>query len=462
MGGGSIQLSAWGSQNKYLMGNPALTFFKKVYKTHSNFSIESIAVSLNRTDANIFQPTILKAKIPRSGDLVSQIYLVFELPPILSDSFTRFRWVENIGEAIIDNVTISIGNVVVDRQSGEFMHVYNHAHLPSFRREMYNKMIGNITALNNPFKEQVLEKIYKDNAIRVTKIYPEEGSAANPTLPAHKCFVPLQFWFNREVSSAIPIVALQYMEVEVTIELRPIIEVYQLQYYLAGTTIAEYQAPNLDNPKHHIQNFVVNEFRRYMRMNTLLDIQARLEVNYVFLDKEERTMFVHRPLEYLIEQTTQVERFKLVEHNVIDIKLQNLVKDLFWVFRRTDANAFNKWFDFMDGAKNIMVNARFLFNGIPRMEDKEPQYFNYLIPFQHYQGDPKEGVYIFTFALDPKNAIVQPSGSCNFSRIEKFQFACKLIVPPPTTQYAYDLMMFASSYNILKIHGGIASLAYSL
>ena len=461
MGGGSIQLLAWGSQNKYLMGNPALTFFKKVYKTHSNFSLESIAVSLNRTDANIYQPTVLKAKIPRSGDLVSQIYFVFELPPVISDGFTRFRWVENVGEALIRSVSISIGNVVVDKQSGEFMHVFNNAHLPSFRREMYNKMIGNINILNDPFKEQILNRIYKDSAIRITKIYPEEGTAANPTLPAHKCFVPLQFWFTRDFSSAIPIVALQYMDIEITIELRPIVEIYQLQYYLAGTTIAEYQAPNLDIAGHHIQQYVVNEFQRYIHAESLLDIQARLEVNYVFLDTEERTMFIHRPLEYLIEQTTQVERYRLVEHNVLDVKLQNLVKDMFWVFRRTDARAFNKWFDFMDKARDIMVNAKFLFNGVQRMEDKEPQYFNYLIPFQYYQGDPKQGIYLFTFALDPRNGIIQPTGSCNFSRIEKFQLVCKLIVPRDAA-YAYDILLFASSYNILKVHGGIASLAYSL
>jgi hypothetical protein len=172
-------------------------------------------------------------------------------------------------------------------------------------------------------------------------------------------------------------------------------------------------------------------------------------------------MFIHRPLEYLIEQTTQLERYRLVENNVIDIKLQNLVKDIFWVFRRTDVRAYNKWFDFLDKARDIMVSAKFLFNGVQRMEDKEPQYFNYLIPFQYYQGDPKQGIYLFTFALDPRGGITQPTGSCNFSRIEKFQFVCKLVIPTDAN-YLYDILLFASSYNILKIKGGIASLAYSL
>lgn len=461
MGGGVIQLAAWGSQNKYLMGNPALTFFKKVYKTHTNFSMESISVDLNRTDANIFEPTTLKVKLPRNGDLISQIYLVFELPPVVSDSFTRFRWLENVGEAIINNVTLTIGNVTVDKHSGEYMNIISNVTLPSFRREMYNKMIGNIGALTNPFKEQILSKVYQESALRVTKIYPTEGNADNPTIPSHKCFVPLKFWFNRDFASALPIVALQYMDVELTIELRPIYQIYQLFYYLPGTNVGAYQAPDLENPSHNITNYITQERAKYIRDGDILDLNARLECNYIFLDKDERNFFMNKPLEYLIDQCTRQDRYKISEFNVIDFKLQNPVKELFWVFRRSDANTRNEWFHFLDDTKNIMINAKFMFNGVDRCEEKEPQYFNYLLPFQHYSGDPKEGIYVFPFALEPEKGIRQPSGSCNFSKIDKFQFVTKTIIPASKTYY-YDLVFFASSYNILRINGGIASLFYSI
>lgn len=460
MGGGVIQLIAWGSQNKHLMGNPALTFFKKVFKTHTNFSMESIAVSLNRTDALLNEPTILKAKLPRNGDLITQIYFVFELPPIISDSFTRFRWLENIGEAIIASVTLSIGNVIIDKQYGEYMNIYNNLTLPSFRREMYNKMIGNITALNNPFKEQVLNKIYQDNAIKITKIYPTEGNANNPTLPSHKCFVPLQFYFNKGFSRALPIVALQYMDVDITIELRPINQIYQLFYYPPGSNVGEYRAPDSDNPKHHIKNYVSNEISRYLRDDTLLDLNARLEVNYVYLDKDERNFFINKPLEYLIDQCIRKDAYKLKEFNVVEMKLQNPVKEFYWVFRRSDAVVRNSWFDFLDNDSNIMLTTKFMFNGVDRIDEKEPQYFNYLIPFTHHIGDPREGIYCYTFALQPDEGLDQPSGSCNFSRIDKLQFVCKL--KDPEGDYYYDLVFFATSYNILRISGGIASLFYSL
>lgn len=460
MAGGVIQLIAWGAQNKYLMGNPSMTFFKKVFKTHTNFSMESIAVSLSRTDANIFEPTIIKAKLPRNGDLVVQVYFVFELPPIISDSFTRFRWLENIGEALISSVTLSIGNVIVDKQYGEYMNIYNNLTLPSFRREMYNKMIGNISALTNPFKEQILQKVYQESAIRITKIYPTEGNAEKPTLPSHKCYVPLQFYFNREFASALPIVALQYMDVEITLELRPIVQIYQLFYYPPGSNVGEYRAPNTDNPDHHIKNYVSQDISRYIRGETVMDLNARLEVNYVFLDKEERDFFISKPLEYLIDQCVRLDYYKLTEFNVIDMKLQNPVKEFYWVYRKSDSIVRNSWFDFLDNDRNIMINTKFMYNGVDRIEEKEPQYFNYVIPFQHHIGDPKEGIYCYTFAIKPDDGIRQPSGSCNFSRIDKLQFVTKL--KKPDGDYTYDLVFFASSYNILRINGGIASIFYSL
>lgn len=461
MGGGSIQLTAWGAQNKYLMGNPAMTFFKKVYKTHSNFAMESISVNLNRTDINIFEPTTLKVKIPRNGDLISNIYFVFELPSIISDSFTRFRWLENIGEALFTNVQISIGNVIVDKQSGEYYNIINNLSLPSFRREMYNKMIGNITALTDPFKEQVLDRVFQDNKLRVTKIYPSQNTAENPTLPAHKCFVPLKFWFNNDIGSALPIVALPFMDIEITLELRPMFELYQLFYYPPGSQVGEYRAPDINNPAHHIKNYINNTYVRTLREDTLIDIKARLEVNYVYLDKTERQHFINKPLEYLIEQCTRIDVYKLGVHNIIDIKLHNCIKELYWVVRRSDVNVRNTWFDFLDNAKHIMTGAKLMFNGIDRIEEKEPQYFNYMIPFQHHIGDPKEGIYCYTFAVHPDKGIEQPSGSCNFSRIDKFQFVINL-KDPSNESYGYDLLFFASGYNILRIAGGIASLFYSL
>jgi hypothetical protein len=153
--------------------------------------------------------------------------------------------------------------------------------------------------------------------------------------------------------------------------------------------------------------------------------------------------------------------YKLGEHNVLEFKLHNLVKEFYWVFRRSDAFMRNAWFDFLDGTKDILRTAKFMFNGVDRIEEKEPQYFNYMIPFQHHIGDPREGIYCYTFAINPDEGIKQPSGSVNCSRIDKIQFVANLITPQ-TADYFYDLIFFASGYNYLRINGGVASLFYTL
>lgn len=435
MGGGAIQLVAWGNQNKHLMGNPSITFFKKVYKTHTNFSMESIVVPFNKTYSFINQNTILKAKLPRNGDLIMQIYFVFELPPITNNVSIPFKWISSIGEAVISNVTLSIGNVIIDNHSGEYINIRHNISSPIYKKRLYDKLIGNIDILN-------------------------QSNNQNEIIPKYTCYVPLQFYFNKNVSNALPIIALQYMDVDITIDIRPVNEWYQLFYKNINTNNYEYRAPNIDNTEHAIKKYINNESVNYIKDSSILEINARLEVNYVFLDKNERDYFIHKPLEYLIEQTVNINNYKLSTYNILEYKLNNPVKEFLWVFRRSDVYLKNTWFDYLDDKQHIMVKARFMFNGVDRIQDKDYQYYNYIIPYQHYNGEPIDGVYCYTFALYPDEGLSQPSGSCNFSRIDKLQFVTTL--KNVDGDYTYDLLFFAKSYNILKINGGIASLYYSI
>ena len=145
-----MQLLFFGQQDIYLKSNPSITFFKKVFKTHTNFAMETIKVEFNKSDSFVYEKTILKTKIPRHADLVAQIYFVFELPEVVSSEEFAFRWVENIGEAIIDNYYVSIGGSIVDRQYGEFTHVMNSLNFSSNKQASYDKMSGNTSQINNP------------------------------------------------------------------------------------------------------------------------------------------------------------------------------------------------------------------------------------------------------------------------------------------------------------------------
>jgi hypothetical protein len=469
MGAGLVQLLFYGQQDIYLKSNPSITFFKKVYRTHTNFSMESIRIDFNRSETNIYEPTILKAKILRHADLIAQMYLVIQLPDIISDNIMSFRWIENIGESIINNYQISIGGNIIDQQSGEFIHLLNHLSNGADRRSLYDQMTGNITQYTNPEEFQLSYANLSKPPLRYRigasypsvvddKIVTGEEDNWEPSIPMRNLYIPLQFWFNKDVGNALPLVSLQYAEVEITIELRPIAELYKLFYNLNG--VQDYYAPTTYINAHKLKHFISNSRQRFLISDTVLDTRPYIEVNYIYLDNLERKYFAYKPLEYLIEQTTRVERISLEENNMIDFVLQNPVKEIIWFLRRNDVYLKNNWFDFTDGKlAKIMKSAKILFNGVDRISEKDAEYFNWLQPYQHHTGTGKLGIYSYSFALYPEE--YQPSGSVNMSRINKIQFMLKT-KKPKDKSYKFDVTFYVINYNILRVMSGIASVAYSL
>lgn len=429
MAGGLVQLLAWGSQTIKLSGNPSITFFKKVRKAYSNFSMESIRVNLTRTDANIYTNTVYKCKLERHGDLVQQVYFVFELPDIASNDM-GFRWVENIGESIIDSYHITVGGALMDRQYGEFLHIMNNLGLMYDKKAIYNKMIGNVDELTYPDKN---------------KPYPK----TTPAIKARKIYVPLNFWFNKDPGSSLPLICLQYSENEITIELKPLFNLYKLYN----------RAPQMNTPDEMLHKFIYNENTRYLISDTVLDIKAYLEVNYFFVDNKEREYIAFNSHEYLIEQTTRIDRYNLGVNNIIELFLQNPVKEIIWVLKRNDLYLTNDWFEFTDAGSHILRSAKFIFNGIDRIDEKDALYFNYLQPYQHHTSNPMEGVYVYSFSISPDD-FSQPSGACNMSRINRVQMMMQLIEPIATT-YKYDLTLYVINYNFLKISSGLAGVVFS-
>jgi len=430
MPGGLVQLLAWGTQNIKLNGNPSITFFKKVRKAHSNFSMESIRINLNRTDVNLYNTTVFRGKIGRHGDLVQQIYFVFELPDI-SVNDLGFRWIRDIGEAAIDTTYVTVGGTLVDRQYGEFMHITNMLQMGQDKKAVYDKLIGNVNELRSPDLDYV---------------YPTQ----DPAIASRKVYVPLNFWFNKESSSSLPLVCLQYSDTEIVIEMRPFTQLYQVNGF----------APNPLNEYEQLSSLVYNGLTQWLKSPTVLDIKAYLEVNYYFVDTMEREQIVYNPHEYLIEQTTRIERFTLSTNTVFEMILQNPVKEFIWVLKRTNINLTNEWFDFLDySGKHIMKSAKFIFNGMDRIDEKDAFYFNYIQPLQHHMTNMKDGVYVYSFSIDPDDRS-QPSGSCNMSRIQRIQMMLN-IIEPLTSIYDFNLTVYAVSYNFLKISSGLAGVVFS-
>ncbi len=465
MGAGIMQLLFFGQQDIYLKSNPSLTFFKKVFKTHTNFSMEPIKIEFNKTDTNIYEKTILKTKIPRHADLVSQIYFVFQIPEIVSSEDLAFRWIENVGECFIDNYYMSIGGQIVDKQYCELSHVLNNLTFSSNKINSFNKMSGNIVQLYNP-EEYYNFFVNKSNPplkYRLASGYPAgipydpaHPETYTPSIQTRTLYVPLNFWFNKDIGNALPLVALQYSEIELVIELKPWIQLYKL-YYTKNNVIGQY-APDPYVESHQLHNFVSNVKANFLTSDSTINCYCRLEANYIYLDDTERQQFAYKPLDYLIEQTMRIEYSSLGINSTLNLVLQNPLKELIWVLKRSDQAVYNSWFDFFDNNEPIMKTAKILFNGIDRIDEKEAEYFNYLQAFQHHSGEPLEGTYVYSFSIFPEE--FQPSGSVNASRINNIQLFLS-IKEPSNDNYEYNISIYSINYNFLRISSGLAGIVYS-
>ena len=198
MPGGEIQLVAYGEENVFLNDNPQITFFKIVYKRYTNFSIETVKCNFVEQLSFGSKYTV---EIPKTGDLMHKLWLVIDLPsvPIIYnlqntvDKRLKFAWARKVAYALINYIDIDIGGQVIDRQWGEWMNILNELNTTNFNSSL-NEYIGNTPE----FYE------YKNT------------SSGIPSLRLH---VPLQFWFFKNSGFALPLLALEYSSVRLTIQL---------------------------------------------------------------------------------------------------------------------------------------------------------------------------------------------------------------------------------------------------
>lgn len=254
MGGGLMQLVAYGAQDIYLTGNPQITFFKVVYRRHTNFSQETVEHSFNGT---VDFGRKASVEILRNGDLAIDMYLRVNLAAVV-DSGTnsdarvnRFAYVRRLGYAMIDTVELDIGGSKIDKQYGDWMNIWYELTHPAGNERAHAEMIGDVPEL------------YQLSSYK-------KGDTTKKMKEAHELFIPLYFWFNRNNGLALPLIALQYHEVRLHFEFKAA----HLLVCSSGSDAV--QIPSISS--------------------------ASLLVNYIFLDSQERRRFAQVGHEYLIEQ----------------------------------------------------------------------------------------------------------------------------------------------------------------
>ena len=522
MGGGLLQLVAYGAQDAYITGNPHITFWKVLYKRHTNFAMEAFRV--NFTGAPQYGQRVV-AVINRNADLMYKTYLEVQLPDTVT---ANVKWTSayerRLGYQLLKKIEVEIGGQIIDTHYGEWLFLWEN--------------------LTSNF----------DNSVKLDSMLG--GYLGGTETSAVSCggrpailYIPLQFWFCRNPGLALPLIALQYHEVRINVTLNPATDLVSGTPGSAGSvSSAAASLPQLKD--------------------------MSLYVDYVYLDVDERRRFAQQSHEYLIDQLQFGLQQTLTTSSArIDLTLNHPVKELVWVFqdaRKTDCGSdltknmgFTQPFSYDD----IVNRARLQINGQDRFDERYGDYFWKVQPYQHHTGGAfwpmraqvtapaaltvlagtcsvtgdiltvganpaggtapsqfivegaivttaagttfspgtiiaafgtgsgSQGTYqlsepaiadgtglnviftipnvnyaphsnpinVYSFALQPEEH--QPSGTCNFSRIDTttlvFDSVTSSGVAKPTKSTPFNFRMYAVNYNIFRVMSGMGGLAYS-
>lgn len=469
MAGGLMQLLTNGAADEYIMGAlpnpdlppaPNMSYYKQTYRKHTPFAMESVRQTF--LTKPVLQPNTRASytcRIGRIADLLKEVHLSFVLPDIYSDGNLRFQWIPQVAHYMIYSYSVRLDTQLLDEGYGEWLDVWNELTLPSSKRELYNRMIGNEESFTSP--KDLRPKVIVTNNYLSYSYYPARDPAeagATPSIQGRRFYVPLPFWFTRNPALALPLVALQYQNLDVTIEFRSVEELYQLwdteteTYYSPGKL--RQIRPDILAAQTQIKSFV----RDGVVTGGQLDLDAHLECNFVFLGDDERKRVAYFSSDLLVERIFRIEREGVRGPTTIDLTLSMPVKELVWITRRTDFTNHNDLSQLTDEGRAILKTAKLLWNGMDRFEEKEAAYFNLLEVHKNHSNTAREGIYVYSFSLYPEK--MTPSGSFNASMINKIQLYVTVNNRTADT-YEYEVVTYAVYHNIFRVMGGQGAMVYA-
>ena len=434
MGGGLMQLVAYGAQDVYLTGNPQITFFKVVYRRHTNFSMEAIRQTFN---GNAAVGNKVTTTISRNGDLIHKMYVQTDIsvkvgntsgeavggnPVEIPDMIVG---VPNIGHRLIKEVEVEIGGQRIDKHYSEWLDIWSELTVTKGKVDGY-KLMHDIS---------------------------DYGTTLEATVTG-KLFIPLQFWFCRNPGLALPLIALQYHEVKINI-------VFESSDNMTYTTTipAEKKSDGVT---------ATDGENEPATAATVSISDTSLWVDYIYLDTDERRRFAQVSHEYLIEQLQFTGSSVGAgsadgASNKFRLNYNHPVKEIIWVNRVDNSDStlsvWNEW--------SAVKECNLQLNGHDRMSSRDGSYFSLVQPYQHHTNIPatttgSQNINVYSFALKPEDH--QPSGTCNMSRIDNASLNVSITNKTKAGDTGEDsttLNIYAVNYNVLRIMGGMGGLAYS-
>jgi hypothetical protein len=510
MTGALIQLVAYGIDNLYLTHDPQITYFKVVYRRHTNFTSEHIPQPF------INQPNFGKKStciLAKNADLIGKSYIVVTLPKVqtVGNTQAKFAWVKKIGFAIIKTIEIEINGKIIDTHYGEWLNLWAEltGELTNGKSRGFKKLIGDVDELTN----------YTD------------------TKDEYILRIPLQFWFCKSSTNAIPIISLQYCDIKINVEFQDALNCYYLSpshYIKCRDDIVnfipnEYIEQNINgviasgifmyydtNYKRLYYQKITNEklisipvsndfdtsqnnittinslllspqglkysivgktsgYSTYAEFNNKTITQtnssirnidlvnAYLLVTYYYIDEDERYKFTQSKHDYLIEQlfftpNIPIDNINFSGQIIVNqpCKFMVWIAQMNYIYNSLDYYNYTDTYD-KNNEKSLITEQTITLNGNQRIKMRDSTYFDTIQKHIHTKTTTSTGINMYSFALYP--FIIQPSGTCNMSQFDDVKIQLKLSSTVNINNNA-NFRAYCLCSNIFRISNGYAGMVF--
>ncbi len=492
MTGGLMNLVAYGSENLLFNGNPKKTFFKATYKKYTNFGLQRFRIDFEGNKIlNEKTNTILDFKIPRYAEMLYDTYLVINLPNIYSPFYHynteegvanknghefvpyEFRWVEELGTNMIEEIEIYSGGNSLAKYSGEYLNCLKERDYSDEKKNLWNRMTGNINELNNPA-----------NANGNVNVYPNAQWSTDdldiePSIRSKQLYIPIDSFFCESSKTALPLVALQYQEINIRITLKPLMDLYTINdvnTIPSNNGLSYRMRPNKNILEHQMWRFLQPPKDLYASTSkynqNIFDWKSDIHLmgTYIFLGQDERRLLASQEHNILIKQTYTYDYLDVNGSRIVEIESKDMVSNYMWRFRRSDAYMRNEWsnytnwpynnvipqslqaFDAMPNPsqfhitgniglenepnqypinlKNILIDLGITMDGVYREKVLPSGVYEFMEKYMRTSGGAKDGLYCYNFCLDSNKRTYQPSGAMNVNKFKKVFFEFNTIEPP--------------------------------
>lgn len=494
MAGGLLNLISTGNNNIILTGNPTKTFFKVTYAKYTNFGLQKFRIDYDGLrDLRLTEPSTFTFKMPRYAELLMDTYIVINLPSIWSPVYNPctqtgnmwapydFKWIQELGTNMITEISITCGSQTIQKYSGEYLRAMVERDFSAEKKDLFDKMTGNIPETNNP-----------GNAFGRTNTYPsayyQEATSAEPSIRGSKLYIPINTWFTLNSRCAFPMIALQYNELYINVTFRPIQQLFQVRDVFDPGNDFPTMQPDFNLPQFNMYRFLqtppvdLTVEKAYSNTTNVWNADIHLLSTYCFLTGEESRQFAAEDQVYLVKDVFEYNFQNITGTQKVKLTSSGMVANWMIYLQRNDVNMRNEWsnytnwpysyipFDIINAGipgpgknpsgtpltstgifvtgklspenqKEILETMAIVFNGDYRENVMESGVYNLVEKYVRTKGNAKDGLYCYNFCLSTDPFEYQPSGAINLSKFRVVELEVTTYIPP------FDIANM--SYNII-------------